>query len=322
MSPQTLAAPRTLLGKWVVSSVTQPLSQSVCANDSEYLAPRSLLTEHGVAIDLLSDIHICELFEGDSWFGQVFSSIDRVQAKDYDFVVVPSNKRRSLGHKRGAIAKLPWVWMHGFYTGPEFNRGDFAAQRLFDALEISGTEAQLQPHARQKLAPVVLSPLFNRNDGDSQVKVAFALGGVDPQRTCTQWLGVSQSLAAHRSIDITLLGSGNASESASKFVAGWPHRLNNQVGQTSLIQCSEVIYQQDLLFARDGGLMHLGVTIPTRLVSLFSRSVHPSWQLPYRSGTARCRRLVNHLPARLTPFLPMKSLQPQSAYCVRLIKSA
>ena len=336
MSSQIFSAPRTVLEKWARLSVTQPLSQSVCANDSEYLAstgvfklgwrqfrraayyglcghadncyqhiqphwrrglwlykgipqigdalmdlaPRSLLTSNGLAIDLLSDTHICELFEGDSWFGQVFSSIDRIQAADYDFVIVPSNKRRSLGHKRGPLAKLPWVSMHGFYTGPEFNRADFAAQRLFDALGIAGTHEQLQGHARQKLAPLVQSPSLTRHHGNAQVKIAFALGGVDPQRIYTQWQSVAQGLAAHRSVDITLLGSSNALHAANEFAAKWPDVLNNQVGKTSLNQCRKVVHQQDLLFACDGGLMHLGITTPTKLISLFSQSVHPAWRLP------------------------------------------
>lgn len=244
------------------------------------LAPRSLLVEHGIKVDLFSDSHICELFKNDSWFGKNFSELDRVQAKDYDFVIVPSNKRRSLSHKRGPLAKLPWISMHGFYTGPEFDRGGFSAQRVFDALRITGTQEKLQSHARQKLSPIISPASVGRNPGGMPIKLAFALGGVDPQRTYDQWQSVAQGIAAHRLVDVTLLGSSNAAQAAREFQSKWLYSLNNQVGQTSLFQCREIIHQQDLFFACDGGLMHLGVTTPTRLVSLFSRSVHPAWRLP------------------------------------------
>ena len=336
MSSQIFSAPRTLLEKWAMLSVTQPLSQSVCANDSAYLAstgvsklgwrqfrraayyglcghaanccqniqphwrrglwlykgisqigdalmdlaPRSLLTANGLAIDLFSDTHICELFEGDSWFGQVFSSIDLMQADHYDFVIVPSNKKRSLGHKRGPLAKLPWVSMHGFYTGPEFNRADFAAQRLFDALGIIGTLDELQNHAVQKLAPLISPHSSNKIQNESPVKIAFALGGVDCHRTYSKWENVALSIVTNKPIDLTLLGSSNAILAADKFLAAWPYRLTNMVNKTNLTQCRRIINEQDLLIASDGGLMHLGITTKTKLISLFPSHIRPEWRLP------------------------------------------
>lgn len=336
MSSQIFSAPCSLLEKWAKLSVTQPLSKSVYANDSEYfastgvsklgwrqfrraayyglcghannchqhiqphwkrglwlykgisqigdalmdLAPRDLLTANGLAIDLLSDIHICELFEGDSWFGQVFSSIDLIQDDDYDFVIMPSNKRRSLSHKRGPLAKLPWVSMHGFYTGPEFNRADFAAQRLFDALGIMGTPDELQSHARQKLVPLISPRSSNHTQNKSPVKIAFALGGVDRHRTYSKWESVALSIVTDKPIDLTLLGSSNAIQAADKFLATWPYRLTNMVDKTNLTQCRKIINEQDLLIASDGGLMHLGITTKTKLISLFPSNVHPEWRLP------------------------------------------
>jgi predicted transposase YbfD/YdcC len=244
------------------------------------LAPRSLLHERGIVVDLISEAHICELFEGDPWFNQVFSSNNSIDAENYDFVIVPSYKRRSLGQKTGALAKLPWIVMHGFFTGPEFNRGDFAAQRLSDAMGAELCIDQIACHARQKLRPLIQLTGNDLEVDASQFKVAFAIGGVDPKRTYAHWHHVAQLLSCDTHLRITLLGSADALHTARQFEKNYSGQVVNLVGQTSLAQCRELIARQDLLLACDGGLMHLGLTTATPLLPLFTQSVSPVWRLP------------------------------------------
>lgn len=244
------------------------------------LAPRSLLLQHGIVMDLISDNHICELFADDPWFNQVLSSDNPINATHYDFVIVPSYKRRSLGQKTGVLTKLPWVAMNGFYTGPEFNRGDFAAQRLSDALNAELNPEQLAVHARQKLRPLEKVTAGSLQPDTSKRRVAFAIGGVDPKRTYTHWSDVAERLSRNASLHITLLGSTDALDAAHQFEQNYQGQVVNQVGRTNLAQCRELIHQQHLLLACDSGLMHLGLTTTTPVLSLFNRSVSPLWRLP------------------------------------------
>ena len=249
------------------------------------LAPRSLLHQHGIVMDLISNDHICELFSDDPWFNQVLSSNKPINAANYDFVIVPSYKRRSLGQKTGVLAKLPWVAMNGFYTGPEFNRGDFAAQRLSDVLNAELNPDQLAVHAPQKLRPLKKVTVGSLQPDTSTRQVAFAIGGVDPKRTYSHWSHVAERLGRIFPLHITLLGSTDALDAARQFEKNYQGPVFNQVGQTNLAQCRELIHQQHILLACDSGLMHLGLTTATPVLSLFNRSVSPLWRLPPREQT-------------------------------------
>lgn len=249
------------------------------------LAPRSLLHQHGIVMDLISDAHICELFVDDPWFNQVLSSNKPINAANYDFVIVPSYKRRSLGQKTGPLTKLPWVVMNGFYTGPEFNRGDFAAQRLSDVMNAELKPDQLAVHARQKLRQLEKVTAGSLQPDTLTRQVAFAIGGVDPKRTYSHWFRVAERLSRNAPLRITLLGSTDALDAARQFEKNYQGPVVNQVGQTNLAQCRELIHQQHLLLACDSGLMHLGLTTTTPVLSLFNKSVSPLWRLPPREQT-------------------------------------
>ncbi len=240
------------------------------------LAPRSLLARHGVTIDLYTDKHIAALFAGDPWFGNVLRDDDAVQRENYDFVIVPSFKRRSLKEKIRLMAKTPWISMHGFYTGPEFHRGEFATRRLLDLLHQDTSVDEFAQHSRQKL---IALDRRERHE-DAVIKLAFAVGGVDPLRTYERWLEVANQLGQHAPLQITLIGSENGRDAAGSFERQWNGPVRNQVGKTGLGECRSLIDRQDVMIACDGGLMHLGVTTDTDVVSLFTASVDPHWRLP------------------------------------------
>jgi hypothetical protein len=106
------------------------------------LAPRNMLEEAGLSIDLLTDKHLAKMFENDTWFDRVFDEAALIDTSRYDFVIVPSHKRRSLKYKSHLFPQTPWVSIASFYTGPEYHRGEFASQRLADLLgrSLSKTE--------------------------------------------------------------------------------------------------------------------------------------------------------------------------------------
>lgn len=242
------------------------------------LAPRSLLRQQGFCIDLYTDSHLVAMFNGDPWFERVHDNPHLIESQDYDFVIVQSHKGRSLRHKSRLLPSLPWLSMHGFYTGPEFHRGKFATRRVMDLLGYKATELEFSKHEAQKLRP--LTPR-SREFRDS-VKIAFALGGVDALRTYQNWDALARALLrSNAKMEITLLGSSNAVQAAEIFMSEFAGTVNviNEVNKTSLIECRELIQQQDLLIAADGGLMHLGATTQSKVVSLFHARVSPHWRL-------------------------------------------
>lgn len=239
------------------------------------LAPRSLLCEAGFTVDLYTEPHIAALFHADPYFSKAIGSYSELDAEAYDFVIVPSNKKRSLSDKARFLPKLPWLSMHGFYTGPEFHRARFATQRLVDALNLSIDPADFETHARQKLAPLPAKSKSNR-----RLKLGIAMGGVDPLRTYSRWREVLQPLMDRPGIELTLLGSDNGLILADTLAKKWPASTYNRVGRTTLQECRALINDQDVFVSCDGGLMHLAVTTSTRLVSLFQSTIQAQWRLP------------------------------------------
>lgn len=245
------------------------------------LAPRSLLRARGIGTDLCTDPHIAAMFEGDPWFGKVFDAVAAPDPAAYDFVIVQSYKSRSLKEKTAFFRTMPWMSIHGFYTGPEFHRAEFATRRLYDALGLRPVPGEFAAHARQKLLTLP-PPALSGAAPANCVRVALALGGVDPLRTYTRWAELKALLEKHLCVEWTLLGSSNGAEAARRFAAspGPNAGIRNLAGQTSLAQCRLAIQAQDVLVACDGGLMHLGVTTGSRLVALFTGTVSPQWRLP------------------------------------------
>lgn len=242
------------------------------------LAPRSLLKQQGLRIDLYTDSHLAMLFNDDPWFERVHDNPCLIESQDYDFVIVQSHKGRSLRHKSHLLRSLPWLSMHGFYTGPEFHRGKFATRRVMDFLGYEATALELAQYQQQKLRPLAPHPKEYR----TFAKIAFALGGIDALRTYQNWHALTSELVqSNVKMEITLLGSSNAVQAAEVFMSEFSGIVNviNQVNKTSLTECRELIHQQDLLIAADGGLMHLGATTQAKLISVFHAGVSPHWRL-------------------------------------------
>jgi ADP-heptose:LPS heptosyltransferase len=263
------------------------------------LAPRSLLHQQGFCIDLYTDSHLAKLYSGDPWFNRVHDDPQTIANQDYDFVIVPSHKSRSLRTKSLLLPGHPWISMHGFYTGPDFHRAKFATQRIIDLLGYEASEQNFFLHQDQKLVPLAEPPAARR----TIKKIAFALGGVHPSRTYQHWGQLAKALVNDQTdkIEFTLLGSGNAVDAAQVFMNEFSETLQafNQVNKTSLAECRELIHQQDLFIAVDGGLMHLGATTATRLVSLFNSEISPLWQLSgahLQSAIQSATRDVNDIP--------------------------
>jgi len=262
--------PRWRRGLWLYQGVPQ------IGDALMDLAPRSLLHAQGLELDLLTHPHLAELFQADPWFNRVMASLK--QDADYDFVILPSHKHRSLSAKRGPLAHLPWLSMHGFYTGPEFQRAQFATQRVADWLGLRLDESAFAWHAQQKLGASA-SP---RPALGAKTQVALALGGVDPLRTYPHWPQVALALLQGGVREISLFGSDNGQPAAQHLLArvGAAAQVHNHVGRTTLTACRQLLCDQHALVSGDGGLMHMGLALGLPVVGLFNAAVQAQWRLP------------------------------------------
>ena len=248
------------------------------------LAPRSLLPQWGMQVDLYAAPVVTRLFEGDPWFGRIASDTGALSGVDYDCAIVLSNKHRPLKPKTRAFASLPWVSMHEYFTGPNFHRGLFAARRLADLAGIEASPQDLEHHARQKLGPVAAGP-------EQPSDVALVMGGVHAGRCYRHWPAVVSELMAAGHRRFALVGSDNGRAQAEELVRAFAGQaeIGDFTGRLSLAHTRAVLDRAAVTASPDGGLMHLALTTRTALVSLFSAQIAPQWRLPAADAAAALR---------------------------------
>ena len=244
------------------------------------LAPRSLLAEAGLKIDLWATATVASLFDGDPWFERVGSEASDFELTQYDCAIVLSNKRRPLEQKIRRFRRLPWVSLHESFTGPNFHRGAFVAQRLADLLGLALSDSELHRHALQKLRPLEAAERTRRHN--SRSGIALVVGGVRSDRVYGRWSEVIRELVAAGQTDFALVGSANGVEEARGLVATSPPqaRIVDLTGRLSLSETRAAIDAHAAIACPDGGLMHLTMTTGASLVPLFSAQIAPAWRLP------------------------------------------
>ncbi len=241
------------------------------------LAPRSLLAERGITVDLVAPASVASLFRGDRWFGRVGSDADEIVAADYDFAIVDASSWRALADKRAVAPALPWVSMLGDYIAYDFQRGLLATRRLACLLDAALAPAAEPWHARQKLQ--------RRGEAvparDEPARVALALGGVQAERTYRHWPEVARALQAAGVNRFTLLGSDNGAAAAKAVKASLVGAdVLDLVAATDLHGTQQAMSRCALVVCADGGLLHLACTTTTPVLALFDASIDPAWRLP------------------------------------------
>ena len=242
------------------------------------LAPRSLLKEHGIQVDLFSPPHIASLFADDPWLNRVESDLSKIDANQYDFVIVSSLKWRSIRHKLRLTRRLPWLSVFGKFSGPEINRALYSTKKIAEALNVKLSHEQLLFHAHQKLGPIqVARPLSHKKD-----ITTLAIGGADPTRTYKHWYEVVLALKKMGKKNVVLVGSDNGASFVEKILLlqDDTFEIKSLVGKTSLKECQKVMAESSLIIAADGGLMHLAISTNQPVISLFNNAINPIWRLP------------------------------------------
>lgn len=246
------------------------------------LAPRSMLSEAGLEVDLWAAAPVASLFQGDPWLRRVRSDpVDFLQTQ-YDCAIVLSNKRRPLAQKMLHFRRLPWVSLHESFTGPNFQRAAFAAQRLADLLGKQVSDPELARHARQKLRPLEAEERKGPDtDDDLHQAVALVVGGVRSDRTYPRWNEVIRDLATRGHRRFVLIGSDNGAAEARELTRtlSTNARITDYTGRLSLEQTRRLIGAVAVVACPDGGLMHVALTTDTPVLPLFSAQINPAWRL-------------------------------------------
>lgn len=277
------------------------------------LAPRSLLREHGLKIDLCAASSIANLFQGDAWFGRVVGDDRVINASDYDAVIVLSHDRKALRTKRLRLPELPWVSLQAYYGGPDFHRARFATQRLADLLGERLNPVDFDRHAAQKLCITSAAAADAAACLPSgMATLALCVGGVHPERTYHRFADLLAVLAAARWPRILLVGSGNGRALADRLSAcahqlPCPMQIVDQVGRTTLQQAHALLSRADAIVCADGGLMHLAFATGVPTVALFHEGISPKWRLPFGSRSVGLQSSAGPVdgiePARISAAL-------------------
>ncbi|MBC7404136.1 MAG: glycosyltransferase family 9 protein [Cytophaga sp.] len=250
------------------------------------LAPRSLLHERGICLDLLTAEHLSKVFQNDPWLNLVTSDVNQIKLENYDFAIVLNNKRRSLDIKRMHFKKMPWVSMLENFSGPNYHRSGFATQRFLDLLNINISEPDFNFHASQKLKNPEVSYLDEIFQKTLSSSIAICVGGVDPRRTYKSWDAVLKILIKNNEKLFILIGNNNGIDDAFHLTNTFftTAQFINKVGETSIMQSHALLAGAKLVVTTDGGSMHLAATTTTPMVALFSSSIDPKCRLPLKNS--------------------------------------
>lgn len=251
------------------------------------LAPRSLLAELGLQVDLYAAAHVATLFEHDAWFTRSLHRPEDVRIENYDAAIVLSHGRKALVLKRARLAELPWMSLQGFYGGPDFHRARFATQRLADLIGIALTPDAFARHSAQKLRVTTQAAAQAAFACPATDRVALALGGVRPERTYHRWPELIALLRAQGRHRFLLVGGDNGRAIADRIHAqvtdpSDPIDLIDLVGRTTLPQAQALLSRSSAVVCADGGLMHLALATATPVIAMFNSAIDPQWRLPIR----------------------------------------
>ena len=264
------------------------------------LAARELLKGKFERIDLLTDAHLLQLYRADEVFTQVAASPAELPGP-YDLILLHSASSRSVKDKLAHYRKVPFVHVHGFYTGPELNRTLFGYYRLAQLLGLSLSEQEIErmacPSMRASPAEEAAVDRLNLPTG----AIIMAIGGVRDWCTYQQWPQVLRGLQqAGVTRQVVLVGSDNGLAMRDQIVAAQTGMtLLDRVAQHTLGEVQALMRRGALVVCADGGLLHLAHTARVPVVTLFAGISEPRFRL---TSANRTRWLyganwVNDVPA-------------------------
>ncbi|GAB4566199.1 MAG: hypothetical protein Tsb007_38550 [Rhizobacter sp.] len=264
------------------------------------LAARELLKGKFERVDLLTDAHLLQLYRAD----EVFTLVGATPAElpgPYDLILLHSASSRSVRDKLAHYRNVPFVHVHGFYTGPELNRTLFGYYRIAQLLRSSLSEQEIErtacPSMRASAAEEAAVAKLNLPQGP----IVMAIGGVRDWCTYQQWPQVLRGLhEAGVTRPMVLIGSDNGLAMRDQIMAtNTGLTLIDRVAQHTLGEVQALMRHSALVVCADGGLLHLAHTARVPVVTLFAGISEPRFRL---TSANRTRWLygangVNDVPA-------------------------
>jgi Glycosyltransferase family 9 (heptosyltransferase) len=272
------------------------------------LAARELLKGKLERLDLLTDAHLLQLYRSD----EVFTTVAATPAElpgPYDLVLLHSASSRSVKDKLAHYRQVPYAHVHGFFTGPEFNRTLFGYYRLAQLLGLSVTEQAIEriacPSMRASAAEEAVLNL-------PPSAIAIAIGGVRDWCTYLQWPQVLRGLHdAGVTRPVVLIGSDNGTAMRDQIVAAdTGMTIIDRVARHSLGEVQALMRRSALVVCADGGLLHLAHTAHVPVVTLFAGISEPRFRLTAANRTSWLygANWVNDVPATDLVGCIMKAL--------------
>lgn len=264
------------------------------------LACRDLFKGRGHEVDLLIDPHLVSLYAHDDVFRRAYGDAAEAAKNDYDLVMLLTASSHSLGQKFRHFRRTPYVHLHGFYNGPEFQRTLFGYYRLAQLLGVPAEPAQVLPIAcphlcvtdevRARVDALDLPPRF----------IALAIGGVRGWRTYAHWDEVAAALQLPPDVAVVLVGAANGLEARDAIIAKHPTAtVIDRVNQGALPEVYELLRRSAVVACADGGLLHVANAAKVPTVSLFAERIDPWYRL-----TPANRSLAFYTPTEVSDIEP------------------
>lgn len=250
------------------------------------LAARTLLNGHVEQLDLLTDAHLVPLYRSDQVFNQAAADPADLSGR-YDLVLLHSASSRSVKAKFSHYRQTPFAHVHGYYTGPEFNRTLFGYHRIAQLLGLQLSEAEVSrmacpsmwASAAEEAAVEALQIPFG--------SMAMAIGGVRDWCTYRHWpevLAHLKRISLRR--PIVLIGSENGMPMRDRLLQEFPEfYLIDRVARHSLGEVHALMRRCALVTCADGGLLHVAHTARVPVATLFANHSEPRFRLTAANQT-------------------------------------
>ncbi len=242
------------------------------------LSARVLL--QGKQIDLLTQANVASIYKQDDIFDTVFTNPKLCSANRYDLIIIDGYRYRSLKIIRKYLSHFPYVSLHGYYGGHNFNRTLFSFFRINQLLSYPYKEQNIYNTAK---------PLLSINSKDKQIIeciklsdnfITIAIGGREQNRIFNYWNKVIKIILAKKLVQkIVLIGTQNAIQESQIITNDYNKNVINLVGKYTFIQTAQIIKKSKILLCCDGGLMHVANAVKTPIIALFSYHVKPDMRV-------------------------------------------
>jgi heptosyltransferase-2 len=249
------------------------------------MSGRALLKGLSYRLDLLTLPALRPLFAEDDVFGKVYSSVEEVDASQYDAILLSEFNLQSIRLKTRHFRRMPFACLFQFFYGPDRNQTCFSFATVNQVFGLGHSVSELQRLSKPYLSASAatrdsVAPLL-----PAEPYLALGAGGIDANRTWHRWAELVALL--ERCDDpriphtLVLLGSDNGLDTARELCALPTKRvrITSLVGQLAFLQAREVVAHAALFVGADGGLMHVAHTTNTPSVSLFSDREPPPLRL-------------------------------------------